>query len=56
MKKLLVTLSLVSVALAGVLHGNYIKNEWAEDSAMIEAYKNLYQETMPFDQMVDYPF
>ena len=56
MKKLLVTLSLVSVALAGVLHGNYIQNEWAEDSAMIEAYKDLYPETMPFDPMVDYPF
>ena len=56
MKKLLVTLSLVSVALAGVLHGNYIQNEWAEDSAMIEAYKDLYPETMPLDPMVDYPF
>lgn len=37
MKKILVTLILVSVALAGVLHGNYSQNEWAEDSAMIEA-------------------
>ena len=56
MKKLLVTLCLVSVALAGVLHDNYIQNERAEDSAMIEAYKDLYQEPMPFDPMVDYPF
>ena len=56
MKKLFVTLCLVSVALAGVLHGNYIQSEWAEDSAIIEGYKDLYQEPMPFDPMVDYPF
>ena len=56
MKKLLVTLILVSVALAGVLHGNNIQGEWVEDSAIIEGYKDLYQEPMSFDPMVDYPF
>ena len=56
MKKLLITCILLIVALAGVLHGNYIEHERANDISISEAYKGAYPETLAFDPMTDYPF
>jgi hypothetical protein len=53
---LLLTLILLTVTLAGVLHGNAIHHEMMEYLSLSEAYKNLYPETMPFDIMTHYPF
>jgi hypothetical protein len=56
MKRLLITCILLVVALAGVLHANYIERERENDIAITEAYKNLYPETLAFDPMTHYPF
>jgi len=57
MKRLLVlTLILLTVTLAGVLHGNATHHEMMEYISLSEAYKPLYPETMPFDIMTHYPF
>ena len=53
---LLLTLILLTVTLAGVLHGNVIQHDMMEYISLSEAYKNLYPETMSFDIMVHYPF
>jgi hypothetical protein len=56
MKRLLIACILLIVALAGVLHGNYIESERANDITISEAYKDVYPETQAFDPMTDYPF
>jgi hypothetical protein len=56
MKRLLIACILLVVALAGVLHGNYIESERVKDITISEAYKDLYPETLAFDPMTDYPF
>ena len=56
MKKLLITCILLIVALAGVLHANYIERERENDLTITEAYKNLYPETLVFYPMTHYPF
>jgi hypothetical protein len=56
MKRLLITCILLVVALGGVLHANYIERERENNTAITEAYKNLYPETLTFDPMTHYPF
>jgi len=57
MKRLLVlTLVLVTVTLAGVLHGNAIHQDMMECISLSESYKHLYPETMPFNILIHYPF
>lgn len=56
MKRLLFACMLLVVALAGVLHANYIERERENDLTLTEAYKNLYPETLVFDPMTNYPF
>ena len=56
MKKLLIAFMLLSFALAGVLHADYIERERENDIALTEAYKNVYPQTLAFDQMTLYPF
>ena len=53
---LLLTLILVTVTLAGILHGSSIRHDGMEDIALSEAYKHLYPETMSFDMLSHYPF
>jgi len=48
MKRLvLITLMLVTVALAGVLHGNYSQQENAEGTSLKVAYGAYYPEGIP---------
>jgi hypothetical protein len=56
MKKLLIACILLIVALAGVLHANYIERERANEIIISEAYRDLYPETLAFDPMTHYPF
>jgi hypothetical protein len=56
MKRLLIACILLIFALAGVLQGNYIERERANDITITEAYKDLYPETLVFDPMTNYPF
>jgi len=56
MKRLLIACILLIVALAGVLHANYIERGRENDIALTEAYKNLYPETLVFYPMTHYPF
>ena len=56
MKKLLIACMLLSCALAGVLHAEYVERERESEIVLTEAYKNLYPETLAFDQMTLYPF
>ena len=42
MKKLLIACMLLSCALAGALHADYIERERENDSVLTEAYKNVY--------------
>jgi hypothetical protein len=56
---LLLTCVLVTVVLAGVLHGNYNHQEVEEGLALREAYVVQYPETMPAIEpvtMIDIPF
>ena len=53
---LLLTLILVTVTLAGILHGSSIHQDKMEHIALSEAYKHLYPETMSFDMLIHYPF
>ena len=54
MKRLLIACILLIVAFAGVLHGNYIERERANDITINEAYKDLYPETLAFDPVTNY--
>jgi hypothetical protein len=56
MKRLLFACMLLVVALAGILHANYIERERESDLTITEAYKNLYPQTIAFDPMTHYPF
>ena len=57
MKRVLVlTLILLTVSLAGVLHGNAIHHDMMENIALSEADNHLYPETMSFDILIHYPF
>ena len=57
MKRLLVlTLILLTVTLAGVLHGDAIHHDMMENISLSEAYKHLYPETISFDMLIHYPF
>jgi hypothetical protein len=56
MKRLLIACIPLIVALAGVVHGNYIEHERTEEITITEAYKDLYPETLDFDPMTHYPF
>jgi hypothetical protein len=56
MKRLLITCILLIIALAGVLHGNSIERELANDITITEAYKDLYPETLTFDPATNYLF
>ena len=56
MKRLLIACTLLIVALAGVLHGNYIEREKANDITITEAYKDSYPETLVFYPMTHYHF
>ena len=53
---LLLTLILVTVTLAGILHGSSIHHDIMEDISLSEAYKHLYPETMSFDMLIYYPY
>lgn len=53
---LLLTLILLTVTFAGVLHGNYTYHERTEYISLSEAYENLYPVTMPIDIVTYYPF
>jgi hypothetical protein len=53
---LLLTFILLTVTLAGLLHGNYTHRERMEYISLSEAYKNLYPETLTFDPLTNYPF
>ena len=53
---LLLTLILLTVTLAGVLHGNAIHHDMIENISLSETYKHLYPATMPFDTLIHYPF
>jgi hypothetical protein len=55
-RRLLRTFILLTVTLGGVLHGNFIHHERMEYIPLSEAYKNLYPETLAFDQVPNYPF
>ena len=44
---LLITLMLVTVALAGVLHGNYVQQESVEGNSLKVAYGACYPEGIP---------
>jgi len=56
MKRLLIACILLVVALAGVLHGNYIERERSNDMIISEASKDAYPATLAFDLMTHYPF
>lgn len=58
MKKTLLFTIVLTVALAGILHGSYILHERADVLTINEVYKSLYPETIPLpcDPMTDYPF
>ena len=57
MKRLvLLTLTILTVTLAGVLHGNAVHHEVMEHISLSEAYNHLYPETMSFDMLIHYPF
>ena len=56
MKRLLIACTLLVVALAGVLHGNYIESERKNDMRISEAYKDLYPELLAFTPVTSYPF
>ena len=56
MKRLLIACTLLIVALAGVLHGNYIETEKANGITITEAYKDSYPETLAFDPATNYLF
>ena len=56
---LLLTCVLVTVVLAGVLHGNYNHQESGEGFSLKEAYTAQYPETMPSiapTTMINIPF
>jgi hypothetical protein len=55
-RQLLLTFILVTVTLAGVLHGSFIHHERMEYIPLSEAYQSLYPETLAFDSMTNYPF
>jgi len=47
MKKLLVAIMTITVALVGVLHASYVQHKTLEDIAVIEQYLSQYPEEMP---------
>ena len=53
---LLLTLILLTVTLAGVLHGSSIHQERFGSIDLNQAYMNQYPETMSFDMLSHYPF
>ena len=52
----LLTLTVLTFILAGVLHGNAIHHDVMENISLSEAYNHLYPETMSFDLLIHYPF
>ena len=47
MKKLVVAIMIVAVALVGVLHASYVQHKTAKDIAITQEYLNQYPEEMP---------
>jgi len=47
MRKLLIAIMTVTVALVGVLHAGYFQHKALEDSAIAQQYANQYPEEMP---------
>jgi len=47
MKKLVVAIMIVAVALVGVLHASYVQHKTLEDIAITQRYLSQYPEEMP---------
>ena len=47
MKKLVVAIMIVAVALVGVLHASYVQHKTLEDISITQQYLNQYPEKIP---------